>query len=149
VAVILPQGALLTPLRIIPTAGGPVMHAMKAVDPGFHGFGEAYFSAVEQHAVKGWKRHRQMVSNLVVPSGAVRLQMLDDRPDSPTHGLRADVTLGPDNYQRLTVPPGIWLAFQGRAPGLNLLLNLASIAHDPMESDNCPLDAPLFADVTW
>lgn len=125
------------------------MHAMKAVDPGFHGFGEAYFSAVEQHAVKGWKRHRQMVSNLMVPSGAVRLQMLDDRPDSPTHGLSADVTLGPGNYQRLTVPPGIWLAFQGRAPGLNLLLNLASIAHDPTESDNCPLGAPLFADVTW
>lgn len=125
------------------------MHAMKSCDAGFHGFGEAYFSSVEQHAVKGWKRHRRMVSNLVVPSGAVRLQMLDDRPDSSTHGLCADVTLGPDNYLRLTVPPGIWLAFQGRAPGLNLLLNLASIAHDPAESDNCPLDDPPFSAVTW
>lgn len=146
---ILPQGAMLTPLRIIPTAGGPVMHGMKSVDAGYDGFGEAYFSVVERNAVKGWKRHRRMVSNLVVPSGLVRLQLLDTRADSPTRGLHADLTLGPENYQRLTVPPGIWLAFQGRSDTLNLLLNLASIPHDPTESDNLPIDAPDFVAVTW
>lgn len=145
----LPEDVLLTPLRIIATAGGPVMHGIKSLDAGYHGFGEAYFTVVEQYAVKGWKRHHRMVSNLVVPVGEIRLQLLDDRADSTTYGLHVDLTLGVRNYQRLTLPPGVWLAFQGRSAGLNMMLNLASIQHDPAESDTRSLDAPEFSAIPW
>jgi dTDP-4-dehydrorhamnose 3,5-epimerase len=60
-----------------------------------------------------------------------------------------DLTLGTTNYQRLTLPPNLWFAFQGRSAGLNLMLNLASIPHDPDESDTRPLDAPEFAAMAW
>lgn len=143
------DGVILTPLRIIPTAGGPVKHALKASEPGYHGFGEAYFTSVERGAVKAWKRHRRMWSSLIVPVGSVRIQLVDERVDSKTHGMRMDVNLGMENYQRLTMPPGIWFGFQGIADGLNLMLNLASIEHDPMEAETLPRDVPAFAHVNW
>ena len=46
---------LVTPLKRIPTVGGDVMHGLKKSDNGFNGFGEVYFSWVEQGAIKAWK----------------------------------------------------------------------------------------------
>lgn len=133
------EGCFLTPLRIIPTENGEVMHAMKNSDPGFAGFGEAYFSAVDNGQAKGWKKHSLMVLNLTVPVGAIRFVLFDDRPASKTSGLVAQVVLSPQNYQRLTVAPGVWMAFQGVGKEKNLLLNLASIPHQPDEAQALPL----------
>ena len=116
----LPEGVRLSPLRRIDTPAGPVLHALKASEPAFQGFGEAYFTTLGRGQVKAWKRHCRMVSNLVVPVGEVRLQLLDDRPDSSTRGLWLDLSLGPANYQRLTVPPGVWFGFEGRGEGLRV-----------------------------
>ena len=62
---------LVTPLKRIPTVGGDVMHGLKKSDNGFNGFGEVYFSWVEQGAIKAWKCHQRMTLNLVVPMGEV------------------------------------------------------------------------------
>ena len=62
---------LVTPLRRITTDGGDVMHALKKSDIGYNGFGEVYFSWVEQGAIKAWKCHQRMTLNLVVPVGEV------------------------------------------------------------------------------
>ncbi len=43
-----------------------------------------------------------------------------------------------ENYQCLTVPPAVWMGFQGIAHQ-NMLLNLASTPHDPEEIDHCDL----------
>ena len=132
------EGAVFTPLRRIPTPGGEVRHGLKASDPAFAGFGEAYFSGVDGGAVKGWKRHTRMTLNLVVAVGEVRFLVCSDA------GERRAFHLSPDRegaYGRLTVSPGLWMAFGGVGPGLNLLLNVASIEHDPAEAEARPLDA--------
>ena len=116
------DGVLLTPLRVIGARGGDVMHGMKLNDPGYAGFGEAYFSLIEADVVKGWKRHREMTLNLVVPVGAVRFVIYDDRSNSVTHEQFQEVTLDRVNYKRLTVPPMVWLAFQGVSDFENILL---------------------------
>ena len=128
------DGVMLTPLRIIPSQKGDVLHGMKSQDPGFFGFGEAYFSTVMPGVVKGWKRHKRMILNLVVPAGEISFSLLDRRASLP--GLMRTVTLGPNNYCRLTIPPNIWVSFVGRSSGLNLLLNVANITHDPEEAEN-------------
>jgi dTDP-4-dehydrorhamnose 3,5-epimerase len=133
-------GVIITPLKIIEVPNGNVMHGMKNTDAGFEGFGEAYFSTVNHKAVKGWKKHTQMTLNLVVPIGEVKFVMMDDRIYSETMGNIYEVVVGTNNYARLTVPPGIWMAFQGKAEGLNMLLNLASILHDPSEAEALPLE---------
>jgi dTDP-4-dehydrorhamnose 3,5-epimerase len=136
----LPQGVLLTPLKIIPTDNGDVLHGLKATDQGFISFGEAYFSTVGQGKKKGWKKHTRMTLNLIVTSGAIGFILFDDRADSATQKELFKVNLSRDNYQRLTVPPGIWVAFSGESGEENMLLNIASIQHDPTEAVNLPIE---------
>ena len=131
---------LLTPLKIIETTGGKVLHAMKKNEPGFEGFGEAYFSIVEHGAIKAWKRHKHMTLNLVVPVGEIRFVLYDDRAQSSTAFQFFDVTLSLENYMRLTIPPLIWVGFQGLSSNTNMLMNLSDIPHDPLESDRKQLD---------
>jgi dTDP-4-dehydrorhamnose 3,5-epimerase len=136
----LPEGVFLTPLQIIPTENGDVLHGLKVSDKNFASFGEAYFSTVTAGKRKGWKRHSRMVLNIVVPVGEIGFVLYDDRNDSATKSKFFEVSLSRKNYQRLTVPPGIWMAFSGMGGGENMLLNIASIPHDPNEAENIPLD---------
>ena len=69
---------IITPLQIIDTPGGCVMHAMKKKDNGFNGFGEVYFSNIIKGEIKGWKQHTKMTLNLVVPIGEIRFVLFDD-----------------------------------------------------------------------
>ncbi|MGK5094975.1 dTDP-4-dehydrorhamnose 3,5-epimerase [Deltaproteobacteria bacterium TL4] len=135
---LIPPGVCLTPLKIMPLESGDVWHGMKNTDSGYAGFGEAYFSNVRQGYVKAWKRHRNMTLNLVVPVGAIKFVIYDDRLDSLPQKHFYEVTLSLKNYQRLTVPPRVWMGFQGVGAGdTNLLLNIANILHDPDEVDRC------------
>jgi len=124
---------LITPLKRIQGTKGTVLHGLKQSAPGFDGFGEAYFSTVNQGSIKGWRKHKQMLLNIMVPSGSIRFVLRDDRnSQNPKNSFR-EFVLGTNHYSRLTIPPGIWMAFQGLEPGLNMLLNIASIEHDPQE----------------
>lgn len=135
------EGVTLSPLKIISVAEGDVFHAMKANEPGYIGFGEAYFSTIHAGVIKPWKRHRDMTLNLVVINGLIRFVVHDDRPLSPTFGVTSEYRIGlPDNYSRLTIPPGLWMAFQGLGITTSILLNVANIAHNPSESDRACID---------
>ena len=129
------EGVLLTPLKQIHHPKGDVFHAMKKSDFGFSGFGEAYFSTIHYQDVKPWKKHFEMTLNFIVPVGNIRFVIYDDRKDSNTNGAFLDVVLGVDNYQRITIPPNVWVAFLGVGKDYNLLLNLANLEHDPQEVD--------------
>ena len=122
------DGVTLTPLKQITHPKGDIFHAMKASDDGFSGFGEAYFSTVNQGEVKGWKKHTEMTLNLVVVIGEIEFVVYDDNSFY-------SVKLSKNNYQRLTVESGLWLAFRGISVE-NMLLNLASIEHNTNESEN-------------
>lgn len=128
------EGIVLSKLKQISVSDGDIYHAIKKSDDEFFGFGEAYFSQVNFDKIKGWKLHKKMILNLVVPFGMVQFVVFDDRPTSPTRGEFFDVILSPNNYQRLTIFPGLWVSFKGVGKGLNMLLNIASIEHDPAES---------------
>ena len=128
------DGVLFTPLSIIEAQGGDVLHAMKSVDPGFSGFGEVYFSSIKPGSIKGWKLHSEMVLNIVVPVGVIRFVIFDNRKDSKTKGRFNDYVLSRKNYGRLTIPPGLWVGFQGRGAEESFLFNIANIPHNPSES---------------
>ena len=128
------NGVKITPLSIIDTKGGDVLHAMKKSDHGYSGFGEAYFSTIEPQAIKGWKRHTEMVLNLIVPVGTVRFILFDDRDNQDNVNQFQEVTLSiEDGYSRLTIPPMIWVGFQGLGLQKSLVLNIANIEHSPEE----------------
>jgi len=126
------DGVMLTPLNIIDVTEGDVLHAMKCSDSGFSGFGEAYFSTIKPGAIKAWKRHREMTLNLVVPIGEIRFVIFDDRNGEKNF---QEVVLSTRHYCRLTVPPMVWMGFQGMGEQPGMLMNIANIPHDPNESD--------------
>lgn len=135
------EGVQLHPLKQISVPKGDVWHAFKCTDEGFVGFGEAYFTHIDAGEVKGWKRHNRYTLNLVVVQGAVRFVLYDDRLESPTKGQFAELILSPeDNYQRLTVAPGLWMAFQGVGNERSMLMDLIPEVHTPEESDKKELD---------
>jgi dTDP-4-dehydrorhamnose 3,5-epimerase len=130
------EGVSLTPINKILNEKGDIFHALKSTDETFISFGEAYFSNVNHGAIKGWKKHNKMVLNLVVPMGQIKFVLYDDREFSNTFKEFWDVEIGEANYQRLSVPPGIFMSFQGIGLNRNMLLNIASIPHDSTESEN-------------
>ena len=135
------HGVVVTPLGQFASDSGSVMHVIKKSDATFSDFGEAYISTVKKNCVKGWKRHREMICNLVVPSGAVRFTLRDDRDNSPTVGKEESIVLSrTENYVRLTIPPGIWFSFEGLDDGENFILNLANIEHSDNESERKPIE---------
>jgi len=125
------DGVTLTPLKQIHNPKGDVFHAMKKGDEGFAGFGEVYFSTINQNDIKGWKKHTEMTLNLVVVSGEVEFVVYNEA-DFFT------IKLSKNNYQRLTIKPNLWLAFRGLSDE-NILLNLASIEHNSSESESVDL----------
>ena len=129
------KGVELSKLDIIQTPGGNVMHGLKSMESSFIGFGEAYFSIINYQSIKGWKRHKQMTLNLIVPSGSVKFVIYDNRNESSSYGEFKEIELSRDNYHRLTISPMLWLGFQGIGKGENIVLNVASIPHDPDEVD--------------
>ena len=134
------EGVILTPVKIIAGINGDVLHVLKEHESTYSRFGEAYFSSVRYNSMKGWKKHLQMTLNIVVPIGSIKFVLYDDRAESTTYKSIQEVELSRENYQRLTIPPKIWIAFEGVGEGYNLLLNIASIEHDPDESMLLPIE---------
>lgn len=131
----------LHPLKHIIVPKGDIYHALKSTDEGYKGFGEAYFSQVEEGVVKGWKRHNRMTLNLIVPLGRIKFIIYDGREESVTKGTFEEIILSPkENYQRLTIAPGLWLAFCGMDKGTSMLMNIIPEPHDPKEADRKEID---------
>ena len=127
------EGVFFQPLPTINTTGGSVMHAVKGLDDNLPQFGECYFSTADQP--KAWKKHNHMICNLFVPVGAVKFVFYDDRPDSKDYQQIKEIIVSPAAYGRLVINPGIWFGFSGLGAGFtSVILNVASIGHDPGES---------------
>ena len=132
------KDVVVTRLNVIDTPGGNVMHGMKKSSIGYAGFGEAYFSQVDKGAIKAWKRHKKMTLNLMVPSGKIKFVIFDDGELLDTRFQ--EIIISKDNYCRLTVPPMVWMGFQGLSNSGSMLLNIANIEHNPSEVDRLEID---------
>lgn len=133
------DGVVLTELKKIPNPKGDIYHIMKQSSPGFVGFGEAYISNVNQGETKGWNLHKKMRLNLTVIAGRVKFVLHDLRENSRTYDKFLELELSLDNYHRLTVPEGIWVAFHG-LDKTNMILNIADIEHNNSETVKKPLE---------
>ena len=128
------EGVRFSPMDPVSAVGGDVLRALKVSDPCFTEFGEAYFTKIDSGHIKGWTRHNRMTLNLFVCSGAVRFVIHDDGQESGSGDEFEVYELDcAGNYGRLTIRPGLWLAFTGIPSGT--VLNIADIEHDPSESD--------------
>ena len=132
------KGVIVTNLKVIDAFGGDVMHVMKESSIGYSRFGEAYFSKVNKAVINAWKRHKEMTLNIVVPVGKIKFILFDDREVSNIQFQ--EVVISRDKYCRLTIPPMVWVGFQGSSNSDSMLLNIANRVHDPSEIDRLDID---------
>tara|TARA_B100001057_G_scaffold446114_1_gene484392 strand:+ start:24119 stop:24577 length:459 start_codon:yes stop_codon:yes gene_type:complete len=119
--------------EVIKSNTGSVMKIIDIKDKNFQGFGETYFSTIKYNTIKGWKLHKKMHMNLVVPHGSIKFVFYDQRKESKDYNKFLDVTLNFRNYKIIYVPPKIWFAFKGLSKSTNILLNFANIRHNDKE----------------
>lgn len=133
----------LTTLKRVEVTNGDVYHGLRASEETYMGFGELYFSRIEYGKVKGWKKHTKFTLNLTVPAGQVRFVVFSsDTVTGLPATLVGEYCIGADkNHQRLTVPPGYWVAFQGLEESLNVIANVIPEEHIPSEAENIELAA--------
>ena len=132
----------LVTLNQIKDDRGAVYHFLKSNDPTFKGFGEAYYSKINQGVIKGWKLHRKTHQNFCVPFGEVKIVIYDDRKDSPSKGLINEIFLNDNvNYKLLSLPPGLWYSFKCVSKSFALLANIIDYLHDVTECENIPLQS--------
>ena len=120
-------------LNIFIKPEGDVLHAIKKNDPFIKDFGEVYFSKINYLKTKGWKRHLKMTLNLVVPVGNVKFFFVD------IENCTRKISIGENNYVKLTIPPNIWFAFKGLKKPYSLIMNFADLEHNPEEVNTLPL----------
>ena len=131
------KGVTLTPLKQIADERGKIMHMMRATDPHFSEFGEVYFSWINPGIVKGWHKHSVTTVNLAVPVGKAKIVVRD--PDAENQCM--EFVLSQDNYQLLSIEPGLWYGFSCEGSEPTMITNCASHPHDPDESEKCDIDA--------
>ena len=132
------KGLFVKPLDRVFLDKGNIMKMLQHDSELFTGFGEAYFSKINPGAIKGWHKHRNVISCYAVPYGFVKLVVLDDRDDSPTFGNFEEIYMGPENYVLARVPTGVWNGFKGISASVSLIAVCLNLPHDPEEMDRLP-----------
>mgnify|MGYP006086756797 CR=1 FL=1 len=127
------EGVSVTPLKQIFDERGKVMHMLRSDSPQFSKFGEIYFSCTYSGAVKAWHMHTEMTLNYAVVHGAIKFVLYDDRSDSQTQGEIQEIFISPENYQLVTVPPGIWNGFKGIGLETSIVANCSTVPHSSDE----------------
>lgn len=125
------------PLKQISVQKGDVWHGLKNTDQGFVNFGELYFSNIKPTEIKGWKKHLRMTLNLIVLKGEIEFVFFDDRISSPSYNQYLSVISSENlpNYQRISVPPGVWMAFRCISDTEALLIDIIDEIHQEEESE--------------
>jgi dTDP-4-dehydrorhamnose 3,5-epimerase len=121
-----------TELNIVPTDGGNVLHGYLKNNPDKIDIHEVYFSTINKDQIRGWKMHKKMTVNLMVPIGKVKIHIVQESKDSFEYH-RYEEILSQSPYFRLSISPGIWFAFEGISISESLICNIADLPHDPEE----------------
>ena len=122
-------------------SNGSVLHMIKSSSPEFKNFGECYISEINFNSIKAWKLHSKQTQNISVPTGKIKMVLYDSRKDSSTFKELIELNLGrPNNYLRITIPPGVIYGFKCLSRPNALLVNCTDIEHDPKESVTLSID---------
>ncbi len=138
------EDIILSPLSQLKNNEGKVMHMIRNDSIMFDKFGEIYFSTITPRSIKAWRLHKKMISNLAVIYGKVKIVVFDNRKTSSSYRELQEFSLGPDNYYRITIPPGIWTGFQSLDKKReSIIANCASIIHQPNEVERLDYNSSL------
>jgi dTDP-4-dehydrorhamnose 3,5-epimerase len=128
------KDVLIDPLKVIADDRGAVMHMIRSDAPYFKQFGEVYFSIVNAGVVKGWKLHKEQTQFFAVPSGNIKLVLMDYREGSDTFKEIQEIIIGEDDYKLVKIPVGVIYGFQSLNNQKAMIANCADIPHSKGEA---------------
>ena len=135
------KGIIVVKLDEIFDSKGSVLHMIKSSSPEFKNFGECYISEINYNFIKGWKLHSKQTQNISVPLGKIKMVLYDSRENSSSFNELIELNLGrPNDYYRVTIPPGVIYGFKGLSNPNALIVNCTDIEHDPNESITLSID---------
>jgi len=105
---------------------GNVFRAFRKNEEKIGKFGEVYFSWINKKMIKGWKLHKKMHMNLVVPVGLVKFVFFDNKKFK-------EIIIGEKKYYRIYVPNQMYFAFKNLSEKKSLIVNYSNIIH---QNDN-------------
>ena len=120
-------------LKQIPDERGKIMHMLRCDAPHFEKFGEIYFSVAYPGVIKGWHEHTLQTQNYAVIQGMIKLVLYDNRKDSKTYKELMELFTGEDNYQLITIPPGVVNGYKTIGVKPAIVANCATLPHGPDE----------------
>jgi dTDP-4-dehydrorhamnose 3,5-epimerase len=134
------QGVVVKQLVMHCDEGGGLMEMLRADDPFFNKFGQAYVSITYPGVVKAWHYHKKQTDYMVVVKGQSKIVLYDAREDSPTKGIVNEFFLGEDNHIMVSIPPGVLHGQKpyGREP--SYLINFPSEPFNIKDPDEYRLD---------
>jgi dTDP-4-dehydrorhamnose 3,5-epimerase len=103
----------------------------------------AYVFSIRPGRIKGWGMHREHEDRYFILSGHMRVVMFDERPESPTRGLVAQVVLSETNRRLMNIPAGIWHASENIGSSDVVVVNFPTMAyrHEAPDKYRLPLDS--------
>jgi dTDP-4-dehydrorhamnose 3,5-epimerase len=116
---------------------------LRATDPIFaEGFGQLAYALMYPGTAKAWHIHERQVDWWYVPSGALKLALVDMRPASPTFRQLDALLLGPDyGHKVVRIPPGVAHGCRVLG-GVTQLFYVTSRVYDPTDEGRIAHDDP-------
>jgi dTDP-4-dehydrorhamnose 3,5-epimerase len=118
------DGVHVKPLKLIADERGYLLEMLRADDPFFTKFGQAYVSATYPDVVKAWHYHTVQIDYFVCISGMVKLVLYDSRKESPTYGAINEFCLGDQNRNLVVVPNLVYHGWKCISPEMSLVVNM-------------------------
>ena len=116
---------------------GSVLHGMKFNDKESFGIKEVYFSTVNYGFYKGWKKHHNMVLNLIVIEGKVLFYLADNEFTE-----FQEIIICKNDLKRITIMPNQWLSFTSLVRPSSKIMNIANLTNNEDITDNIPFFKP-------
>jgi dTDP-4-dehydrorhamnose 3,5-epimerase len=128
-------GVVVRELVTHPDDRGRLFEVLRADDPHFSGFGQAYVTTTYPGVVKAWHRHQLQDDVFCCLVGMIKLVIHDARVGSSTPGSTQVIWLGEHKLRAVTVPKGCWHGWMCVSEKEAMILNLVSRAYDANHPD--------------
>ncbi len=105
---------------------------------------QVFYIQLRGCAVSAWHCHLKAVDRLFAVSGCLKIVLFDARPNSPSHGLFNEFTVGEARPALIVVPPEVWHGVQNLDASPAALVNMPTHAYDYEAPDHyrLPSDTP-------
>jgi dTDP-4-dehydrorhamnose 3,5-epimerase len=129
------EGVNVKKLRVIPDERGFLMEMLRADDPFFQKFGQAYLTAAYPGVVKGWHYHKIQTDHFIVVKGMMKVVLYDMRENSSTKGEINEFFMGELNPMLITIPPGVLHGMKCISEEIAFLINIPTEIYEYGDPD--------------